>query len=131
VFAEAEGGGVMSPSLGGGQEGTLVIKLRTCPDSSVVCQLSGALDFEAATELRHQIAAIVRPDLELIFDLRRVDYIDAFGASVLVGSVRRVRAMGGRSRVCRVNPRIRWVLELIGIDRFLTEPQDSDDRNAA
>jgi anti-anti-sigma factor len=100
-----------------------VIKLWTCPDSSVVCQLSGALDFQAATELRHQIAAIVRPDLELIFDLRRVDYIDAVGASVLVGSVRRVKAMGGRSRVCRINPRIRWVLELIGIDRFLTEPQ--------
>jgi anti-anti-sigma factor len=121
----------MSASLGGGQERTLVITLRTCPDSGVVCQLSGALDSQAATELRPQIAAIVRPDLELIFDLGRVDYIDAVAASVLVGSVRRVRAMGGRSRLGRVNPRIGWVLELIGIDRFLTQPQDSDDRNAA
>jgi anti-anti-sigma factor len=108
-----------------------VIKLLTGADSSVVCQPLGALDFEGATELRHQIAGIVRPDLELVFDLRQVDYIDAFGASVLVGSVRRVRAMGGRSRVCRANPRIRWVLELIGVDRFLTEPQDSDDLDAA
>ena len=101
-----------------------MIKLRTYPDSSVVCQPLGALDFEAATELRHQIAGIVRPELELVFDLRQVDYIDAFGASVLMVSVRRIRAMGGRPRVCRVNPRIRWVLEVIGIDRFLTEPQD-------
>lgn len=80
-----------------------MIKLRTRPDSSVLCQPLGALDFEAASELRHHIARIVRPDLELVFDLSRVDHIDAFGASVLVASVRRVRAMGGRSRVCRVN----------------------------
>lgn len=108
-----------------------MITLRICPDSSVVCQPFGALDFEAAAELRHQIAEIDRPSLELVFDLSRVDYLDAFGASVLVGSLRRVRAMGGTARVSHINPRIRWVLDLIGIDRFLTEPSAPQDCNVA
>jgi len=114
-----------------GQGRSLVIKLQTRPDASVVCLPLGALDFQTATELRHGLAGILRPHLELVFDLSQVDYIDACGASALVGSVRRVRAMGGRSRVRHVNPGIRWVLEIIGIDRFLSEAPASDDRDVA
>ena len=97
-----------------------MINVEKWPGSSVVCQPLGALDLEAASELRHRITAILRPELDLVLDLSHVDYIDAFGASALVGSLRRVRAMGGSPRVCHVNPRIRWVLDIIGIDRFLT-----------
>ena len=99
-----------------------MMNLEKWQGSSVVCQPLGALDLEAASEFRHRIAAILRPELDLVLDLSHVDYIDASGASALVGSLRRVRAMGGNPRVCHVNPRIRWVLDIIGVDRFVTEP---------
>jgi anti-anti-sigma factor len=108
-----------------------VIKLWTCPDSTVICQPLGGLDLDAATQLRHLIAGILRPRLNLVFDLSQVDHIDAVGASALMGAVRQVRAMGGRSRMRHVNPRIRWRLEIIGVDRFLTHTVTSDEPEAA
>jgi hypothetical protein len=39
----------------------------------------------------------------------------------VVAVSRRVRAVGGRPRVRDVNPRIRWLLEVIGVDRFQTQ----------
>jgi anti-anti-sigma factor len=98
-----------------------MITLHTCPDSTVVCRPEGTLDYNAATQLRHLVGGILSPDLNLVLDLSRVHHIDGVGASALVGSVRRVRAMGGRSRISDVNPRIKWVLEVLGIDRFLTQ----------
>jgi anti-anti-sigma factor len=89
-------------------------------ESTIICRPVGALDFNTATQLRHLVGEILSPNLDLIFDLSLVNFIDAVGASALVGSIRRVRAIGGRSGVSAVNPRIRWILDVIGIDGFLT-----------
>lgn len=107
------------------------IDFRTGPDSSVICRLRGAMDFGNATQLRHRIGEVLHPDLDLVFDLSQVEYVDAVGASALVGSTRRVRAIGGRARVSKVNPRIRWVLELIDVYGYLSVPAEQKRTHAA
>ncbi len=119
-------------SSAGGHDGSNhLVKLQICPDSTLICQPLGALDLDAATRLRHLITAILRPGLDLVFDLSEVDRIDAVGASALVGSIRRVAAVEGRCRVRHANPRIRWILDIIGVDRLVTRTRTPDEPDAA
>jgi anti-anti-sigma factor len=89
-------------------------------DSSIVCRPSGGLDWNAAVSLRHAIHDSLRPGVAIIIDLSRVDFIDAVGMSALVGSVRRVRAVGGEAQICNVTSRVRQCMELVGVYRLLT-----------
>ncbi len=96
-----------------------MIEIQTCPDDSVICRLSGDLDWQAATCLRHVIHDLLRPELDVVLDLHEVAFIDAVGISALVGSLRRVRVAGGTAHISRANPRLRWILEVAGIPRLI------------
>jgi anti-anti-sigma factor len=89
-------------------------------DSSIVCSPSGGLDWIGAISLRHAIHDSLRPGVDIIIDLSRVDFIDAVGMSALVGSVRRVRAVGGEARIDNATSRVRQRMELVGVYRLLT-----------
>jgi anti-sigma B factor antagonist len=108
-----------------------VIEIQVSPDAGVTCRPDGALDSGSATELRHVISESLRPELDVVFDLRHVDYIDAEAASALVGTVRRIRAMGGTCKVCHVQPRIQWVLDVIGITGLLAGAPSAQRAEAA
>jgi anti-anti-sigma factor len=97
-----------------------MIQIQTCPDDTIICRLSGDLDWQAATCLHHVIHDLLRPELDVVLDLREVVFIDAAGISVLIGCLRGVRFAGGTARIRRVNPRLQWIFELVGVAR-LTE----------
>ena len=103
-----------------------VVDTHVGADSSIVCRPSGGLDWIGAVSLRHAIHDSLRPGVDIIIDLSRVDFIDAVGMSALVGSVRRVRAVGGEAQICNVTSRVRHRMELVGVYRLLT---DSSARN--
>lgn len=56
----------------------------------------------------------------MVFDLSEVNFIDAVGVSALVGSVRRVRALGSNPELRNIGPELRDCLELAGVYRLLT-----------
>jgi anti-anti-sigma factor len=97
-----------------------VIETYVDPGSSIVCKPRGTLDWVGATCLRHVINDSLRPGIEVVIDLSHVDRVDAVGMSALLGSVRRVRAIGSRAVVCNIQPAVRQRLELVGIYRDLT-----------
>jgi anti-anti-sigma factor len=97
-----------------------VVETRVRADSSVVCRPSAGLDWIGAVSLRHAIHDSLRPGVDLIIDLSRVDFIDAIGMSALVGSVRRVRAVGGEAHICNATSQVRQRMELVGVYRLLT-----------
>jgi anti-anti-sigma factor len=98
-----------------------VIDICTCAESTIVCP-SGDIDMAGSTELRHLIGDLLVPGVNVVIDLRHVNYAEAIGLSALVGSVRRVRSVGGRTSIRNANPRLRWHLGLIGADRLLVPP---------
>jgi anti-anti-sigma factor len=73
-----------------------------------------------AVSLRHAIHDSLQPGVVIVIDLSRVDFIDAVGMSALVGSVRRVRAVGGEAQICNATPQVRQRMELVGVYRLLT-----------
>jgi anti-anti-sigma factor len=97
-----------------------VVETYVRADSSIVCRPSGGLDWIGAMSLRHAIYDSVRPGVDIIIDLSRVDFVDAVGMSALVGSVRRVRAVGGKAQICNPSSDVRRRLELVGVCGFLT-----------
>ena len=97
---------------------------------SVTCRPLGDLDLVSAVPMRHLIGEVLRPGLEVVFDLQNVSFIDAVGLSALVGSVRRVRAVGGRARISNAQPRVQSLFRLIGVDGLLM-PSLLAPRNAA
>ena len=108
-----------------------MIETHVWADSSIVCRPSGRLDWIAAVSLRHAIGDLLRPSVEVIIDLSRVEFIDAVGISAIVGSVRRVRAVGGHAEICRASPAVRCRLELAGVYQLAVRCSAANGNDAA
>jgi anti-anti-sigma factor len=121
VLGELSAGHDASPAAGVGAlaEGP-VVETHVGAESSIVCRPCGGLDWIGAVALRHAVHDSLRPGVDVIIDLSRVDFIDAVGLSALVGSVRRVRAVGGEAQICNATAQVRQRMELVGVYRLLT-----------
>jgi anti-anti-sigma factor len=93
-----------------------VINVQAATRSRFRCFPAGDLDQQAATRLRRVIGPVLRPGLDVIVDLRHVESMDAAGVGALADFLRLVRTLGGTARVCHARPRLRWRLELVGIE---------------
>jgi anti-anti-sigma factor len=96
------------------------VETRVRADCGIVCRPSGGLDWIGAVSLRHAIHDWLRPGVDIIIDLSRVDFIDAVGLSALVGCVCRVRAVGGEALICNATSHVRQRMELVGVYSLLT-----------
>lgn len=99
-----------------------MIEIVTIDDSRILCRPLGDLDLHASISLRHAVSDILQPGLDLVIDLRRVTAIDAVALSALVGTTRRVRAVGGATELQNVSPRIHWLVQLARLDHLITGP---------
>jgi anti-anti-sigma factor len=81
--------------------------------------------------LRHLIGDILRPGVEVLIDLSRVDFIDAVGISAIVGSVRRVRAVGGQAEIRGRSSQVRHRVELAGVYPLVMRPSTTHGNDAA
>jgi stage II sporulation protein AA (anti-sigma F factor antagonist) len=108
-----------------------VIETQLLAGSSIVCRPSGRLDWIAAVSLRHVIGDSLRPGVEVIIDLSRVEFIDAVGMSAIAGTVRRVRAVGGQTEIRGASPEVRRRLELAGVYRFVMRCSATTGNDAA
>jgi anti-anti-sigma factor len=96
-----------------------MITVHTDAASTVVCPLKD-LNLAGAVHLRQLISSLLEPGLQLVIDLRHVGVVDAVGLSALVGSLRRVRAVGGTASIRNANPHLEWRLSLTGGGQFGT-----------
>jgi anti-sigma B factor antagonist len=85
-----------------------------------VAELSGELDIVCVPTLRGQLLDVLRPDAcHLVVDLSRVNRCDASGLSVLVGTGRRARLLGGVLRLVAPTPAVMLVMRITGLHRRL------------
>jgi anti-anti-sigma factor len=76
-----------------------MIETRLTGESSAVLKVWGNLDWSGAVILRHLVGDLVRPNMQLLIDLGRLEDLDGVGVSALLGTVRRLRAVGGTTRI--------------------------------
>jgi anti-sigma B factor antagonist len=87
--------------------------------SPVICCIEGNLDSQTVTGFRARVASL-RPGGNVVFDLRKVPFVDSVGLGALIGAVRRVRESGGDVVVSRPRPPVRRALHLTAIDRSVS-----------
>lgn len=87
-------------------------------DGNPYITLTGEMDVYTSPRVK-QLAKnlIAEGKNNLIFDLRKVDYIDTAGLGVLVGILKRAREVGGSVDLC-YSDQVRKVFEITGLDRI-------------
>ncbi len=88
--------------------------------SSTVLRVRGEVDMATCPDLRQAIVTqITQGELNLVVDLTEVDFIDSTGLGVLIGGLKRARALGGDLRVSGVEGQIKKVFALTGLGDVL------------
>ena len=104
-----------------------MVEISTCPDGRIRLRAFGEFDYTAATSLRHLSEDTVRQGVRLVVDLGCVDSVDGSGISALVGTVRRVRSLGGRVEIVNPRRRVTAMLRLAGVHDLLFSSNTTTD----
>src|ERR1039457_7248367 len=66
-------------------------------DGYTIVEVAGELDVHSSPVLRKSLANLMDEDhIDLVVDLSGVGFLDSMGLGVLVGTLKRIRGLGGR-----------------------------------
>ncbi|GGR00841.1 hypothetical protein GCM10010280_55990 [Streptomyces pilosus] len=97
----------------------LLVERRTVDGVSVVA-VRGEIDHDVKDQLR--TALLVQDDAVpalIVAELSGVTFMDSSGINALVAAHVRMRAAGGLLRIAGARPRVRFVLEVAGLDTVI------------
>ncbi|HEY3505010.1 MAG TPA: anti-sigma factor antagonist [Actinocatenispora sp.] len=96
-----------------------------------VLRVAGEIDVYTAPKLRQRLVELVEdtggpderptpPVRHLVVDLSKVEFLDSTGLGVLVGGLKRLRAVGGTFVLVCAQERILKIFRITGLDRIFT-----------
>jgi anti-anti-sigma factor len=95
----------------------LQLDVATCGEYTVV-SVDGDVDMMTAGQLDTELVGLLRGgDRELVLDLRKVEFMDSAGLSVLVSANRRAGLLGGSFRLAAPCSTVARVLAVSCLDR--------------
>ena len=101
------------------QQDALMVTVRETSTLTVV-ELVGELDLATAGNLRERLVLLdLDEGINLVIDVRGLDFLGSTGIGVMVAACKRVRASGGRFAVSCDNGIARRTLEFAGLVDFL------------
>lgn len=84
----------------------------------VVLPVDGDVDVATAPLLRQRLDSLLdNGPSEVVVDLSAVGFLDSSGLGALVWGLKKAKARGGWVRLVVVEPRVRRMFELTGLDR--------------
>jgi anti-anti-sigma factor len=84
-----------------------------------VVALSGELDVSTAQGLAEQL--IGEPGSLVVVDLSQLTFVDSSGLGAIHAARRKMIECGGNLVLCRPNPMVSLVLEITGLDQWVTD----------
>jgi len=86
-----------------------------------VVDVVGEIDVSTADVLRERLLDLLEHDrTDLVVDLRRVAFMDSTGLGVLVGTLKKVRLLGGRLQLVIDSERLLKVLRITALLQVFT-----------
>jgi anti-sigma B factor antagonist len=114
VSADGEAGG----TLNGVEDAAFSVEVIDVTDRVSVVTVHGQADLHTASELRQALNdAVDRGAASLVVDLGEATFIDSMTLGVLLGTVKRLRHVGGGLSIACPDPHIRRVFEITLLDR--------------
>ncbi|WP_458248760.1 STAS domain-containing protein [Streptomyces sp. MAI_2237] len=92
-----------------------------------VWEISGALDYITAPELREQLTTLtIRPGQRLVLDLAGMDFCDSSGITALITAHNHTQAAEADLALAAVPPNTVRVLRMVGLDQVIPLYPDTD-----
>jgi anti-sigma B factor antagonist len=87
----------------------------------------GELDMFTSASLRKELVDLIADGTrDITVDLKYVEFVDSTALGVLVGAMKRLRALDGDLKLANPNVSTKRVLEITGLDRILTVTSERD-----
>ncbi|NYI58117.1 STAS domain-containing protein [Cellulomonas soli] len=97
-------------------------------DDRTVVTVSGEIDVSSADALRDRLGLLLDEDrTDLVVDLRAVAFMDSTGLGVLVGTLKKVRTVGGRLELVVDTERLLRLFQLTALDQVFTVHRTLED----
>jgi anti-sigma B factor antagonist len=102
------------------QEAGLDLSVESSADTTIVRVKTAKLTYPVLSAFFDEVRAILEDGpRNLVLDLEAVSYIDSATIGCLVEIHRLVADLGGALRLSGLRPRVRGMLSMTGVDRFL------------
>ncbi len=96
-------------------------------DSFSTLQISGFLDAHTAPMLEKELQALIDEGrYNILIDFSDLSYISSAGLGVFMGFIELVRSHKGDIKMCRMNPKIYRVFDLLGFPTLYDIVEDQD-----
>lgn len=95
-------------------------------DLVLVYHLEGNLEQHTAPQFREAVTGMTGGH-QVVLDLSAVPFVDSSGLGALIGSVRRIREMGGDVVLCSPRPSVNRVLKMVGLSRVVPVLNDVEE----
>ena len=82
-------------------------------DVTIIAVNGQYLDSSNADAFRAAIAPALKGCRKLVLDLERVQFVDSRGCGTILSCLKQIAPAGGDLKLCRVNPPVRMVFDLI------------------
>ena len=87
---------------------------------TIVCGLIGDLDRHSFADFAAKVTSVIRPGVDIAFDLSHIGFIDSTGLRALRASARRIQRAGGRASAISLPPQVAHLLAVTGIDQVMS-----------
>ncbi len=97
-----------------------------------VLSVGGEIDVYTAPQLRQRLIELVEQGSQhIVVDMEQVEFLDSTGLGVLVGGLKRVRALDGSLRLVCAQERILKIFRITGLEKVFGIYPTVDDAIAA
>lgn len=93
------------------------IAIERLQDVAVIELPYEEIDAGNAADFKHELASVVDTERRLIFDLRRLRFVDSSGLGAFLSCLRKVNERGGELKLCGLSTSVRAVFELVRMHR--------------
>lgn len=94
----------------------------------LIVRLAGELDHYCAQSVRRELDRLIADSTIrlLVLDFSRLQFMDSSGIGVILGRYRQLRDRGGQVGVIHMNPHIRRIFRMSGMDRVIRQLDEQE-----
>ena len=88
-------------------------------DVTIVAVQTEVLDAGNAKEFRADISPVLEQDVNIVFDMSRVNFLDSSGCGTILSCLRQLNSAGGDLKMYGLQQSVRTLFELIRLHRII------------